>query len=53
MSKPENFRVSYDETVEDMCESCATEIHGHLYAMKNGLKLKFDGIPEMVAANGM
>ena len=45
LSKPGNVRVSYDETVEDMCESCATEI-------QNGLKLKFDGIPETGGGNG-
>ena len=44
--------MSYDEKVEDMCESCATEIHCHLSAMKNGLKLKFDCIPETGGGNG-
>ena len=52
LSKPENVRVSYDEKVEDMCESCATGIHCHLSAMKNGLKLKFDCIPETGGGNG-
>lgn len=52
MSKPENIRVSYDETVEDMCESCATGVHCFILTMKHGLKLKLDCIQETGGENG-
>ncbi len=47
-----NPRMSYDETVTDMCELCATQIHCCLSALKNGLKPKFDCIPEKGDGNG-
>ncbi len=52
LSKSGNRRVSYDEKVADVCESCATQIHCCLSALKNGLKPKFDCIPEKGDGNG-
>lgn len=52
LSKPGNPRVSYDEIVEDMCESCATKIHCRLVEMKHGLEQAFDRIPKKGDGNG-
>jgi len=43
-----NNRVSYDEHINDICESCATIIHGCVSLMKLGSMPDFKNIVSLV-----
>ena len=45
-----NKRVSYDEHMEEICESCATTIHCCTSMMKQGWKPDFHEMKEAAAA---
>lgn len=44
-----NKRVSYDEHIEEICESCATTIHCCTSMMKQGWKPDFHEMKEAAA----